>query len=100
MRRWFTKKLPAPVEPQLGYGLPWRVEHNSNGWCLVSSSGMVASFAGEAEANYACSAANSHYQLSGLAVEIHNRIRAGDPWFDGSQRDCELWKKVKDLLSK
>lgn len=98
MRRWFTKKLPAPVEPQLAYKLPWRVEHNGDGWCVVSPSGMVASFVGESEANYTCLAANSHYQLSGLAVMIHNRIRAGDPWFDGSERDCELWRKVKSAL--
>lgn len=105
MRRWFTKKLPAPIEPQLNLPLPWRAVQclpgYATGWLIYSGDNIVFHLEkGDKNlAEFICSAANAHYQLSGLAVEIYNRIRAGEPWFDGSERDCKLWQNVKRLLS-
>lgn len=99
MRRWFHKTAPLPEEPSKVYPLPWRVERDGHEWVLVTDTGMtVGRFDDIVAAGYACDAVNAHYELSMVAALTYNRIRAGDPFWSGTKRDCELWQRVRKLL--
>jgi hypothetical protein len=100
LRRWFNKPAPIPDKPGLIHPLPWAVARSADKWHMysVEETTIVAVFDDLATAEYACNAANAYYHLSMIGAITYNRIREGNPFFNGGKEDCELWMKVKSLL--
>lgn len=98
LRKWFNKPARAPVKPRLGRcGLPWNVQARGGIPVLCAGDMEIAEFKDQASAEWACRSANSCYELSGVAMVVYNRIRAGEAWFKGDKNDVELWQKVKEM---
>lgn len=100
MRRWFSKAAPLPEKPSLIHPLPWTVERWGDKWVIVGSDGVSAAgqFSDLATAEYARDAANAYYELSMVSAITYNRIRMGNPFWNGGKEDCELWSRVRKLL--
>lgn len=101
LRRWFHKAAPVPDKPSPALVLPWKVLRRETEWAVVSAEHdeqCVCTFPNLFTAQYVVDAANAYYDLSMATATIYNRIRRGDPYWDGGKEDCELWSRIRSLL--
>lgn len=94
LRRKFSKPIKVG-KPNIAGELPWSADKN----LLLSNGGVVlAKFFNRNDCDYAAKSASRNHQLMLVLATIHERIRLGKAWYDGSEVDVVLWQKVKELL--
>jgi hypothetical protein len=93
LRQIFTK--PVNVSPPVvTSGFPWI----ANGRLLVAGDVCVAKFKNPNDCAHASKSATNHHELMLVLAVIHERIRTGRAWYDGTEADVVLWQRVKELL--
>jgi hypothetical protein len=94
LRKRFSKSIKVE-QPDVVGALPWVANKNL---LLSSSDAVLAKFQHHKDCEYAARSASRNHQLMLVLAAIHERIRLGKAWYDGSEADVVLWQKVKELL--